>query len=63
MSQEGPEKRRDVYKNIFEDCLSVLIPKYGACFVNIACMYCFVDMSFEASMAVNIRIVFAHLPD
>ena len=43
--------------------LSVLIPTNDACSMDIACMYCLVDMSFEASMAVNIHIVCAHLSD
>ena len=43
--------------------VNVLIPTNEACFVDIAWLYCLVDESFEASMAVNIYIVCSHLPD
>jgi hypothetical protein len=43
----GPQ---DVFINVLR---AVLIPTNEACFVDIACMYCFVDMSFEDYMAVT----------
>jgi hypothetical protein len=62
MSQGGPEKKDKTFTKM--SCgLFILVPTNEACFVDIVCMYCLVDMSFEASMAVNIRIVCTHLPD